>query len=308
MTHNYIMFSKYKEAMRTLLVLASITVACQTAQPSGMGATFSGEAALERIEQQLAFGPRYPGSSGHELTQAWLVEQLSLLGWGVELQRFEYRGLTLTNIIARQNQRTDFPKILFGAHYDTRQFADRDPQDPTQPVPGANDGASGVAVLLELARTFVKTPSTDVILVFFDGEDQGRINEWDWAVGSQYFVDHLEDEISAAIIVDMVGDRDLSLPYERSSDPDLVRAIWATAQGLGYPSFENDPGPNLIDDHIPFLLRGIPAVDIIDFEYPYWHTSADRIDKVSAESLLQVGATLAFWLKNTTDGAINPTQ
>ena len=303
-----IQINKYKEAMRSLLLLAFISAACQSVQPRVLNAQFSGEAALGHVEQQMAFGPRYPGSSGHGFTQAWIVEQLELLGWRVELQRFEYQGLMLSNIIARQNNSSDSDVILFGAHFDTRRFADRDLLDSSQPVPGANDGASGVAVLLEIARILTLSPSRNVVLVFFDGEDQGRIDDWDWAVGSQYFVDHLDLEISAVIIVDMVGDRDLNIPYERSSDPGLVRSIWTTGQDLGYSSFENDPGPTLIDDHIPFLQYGIPAVDIIDFDYPYYHTSEDRIDKVSADSLQQVGATLVQWLHNVKEGLIDFTQ
>lgn len=300
-----IIINKYKEAMRSLLLLAFITAACQPAGPRSAIPQFSGETAFAYVEQQMTFGPRYPGSSGHGLTQDWLVEQLESLGWSVELQRFEYKGLTLTNIIAKQGKSFNSDPILFGAHYDTRRVADRDSSDPTQPVPGANDGASGVAILLELARIFNQSSTKNVLLVFFDGEDQGRINDWDWAVGSRYFVEHLEYEISAAIIVDMVGDRNLTLPYERSSDAALAQSIWTTAQGLGYTSFEDEPGPSLIDDHIPFLQNGIPAVDIIDFDYPFWHTGEDRTDKVSADSLQQVGATLVAWLHNITAGVID---
>ena len=304
----FMYINKYRKAMRSLLLIAFIGAACQSDQARVPDTQFSGETALGHVEQQMAFGPRYPGSSGHGITQAWIVEQLELLGWEVRQQRFEYQGLILSNIIARQNNSSDSDVILFGTHYDTRRFADRDLLDSTQPVPGANDGASGVAVLLEIARILTLSPSRDVILVFFDGEDQGRIDNWDWAVGSQYFVDHIDLEISAAIIVDMVGDRDLNIPYERSSDPELVRSIWTTAQSLGYSSFENDPGPSLIDDHIPFLQYGIPAVVIIDFDYPYWHTSEDRIDKVSADSLQQVGVTLVQWLQNVKVGVIDYTQ
>jgi Zn-dependent M28 family amino/carboxypeptidase len=165
-------------------------------------------------------------------------------------------------------------------------------------VPGANDGASGVAVLLELARVFAKSSPTDLMIVFFDAEDQGRIEEWDWDVGSRYFVEHLDQEPRAVVIVDMVGDKNLRLPFERSSDPELVASIWATAERLGYQEFVGEPGSSIIDDHIPFIQRGIPAILIIDFTYPYWHTAADQIDKVSAGSLHKVGTTLEAWLKN----------
>jgi glutaminyl-peptide cyclotransferase len=159
--------------------------------------------------------------------------------------------------------------------------------------------------LLELARIYTGGPPVDLTLVFFDGEDQGHIDDWDWSVGSQYFVDHLDHDVYAAVIVDMVGDQDLRLPYELSSDEELVTSIWGTADTLGYSAFQYKPGHSIIDDHIPFLQYGIPAVDIIDFDYAYWHTRADQIDKVSSESLHQVGATLEVWLSNlSTDAGI----
>ena len=308
MIRSLIYIHKYKEAMRSLFLLAFVIVACQQVPVYGGSLHFSGESALELVEEQMTFGPRFPGSSGHAITQEWIVEELTRLGWEVERQRFDHRGKALMNIIASPNVEVGSERIVLGAHYDTRQFADRDPQDQTQAVPGANDGASGVAVLLELARIYAKTPPLEIILVFFDGEDQGHIDDWDWSVGSRYFVEHFDSEISAAIIVDMVGDRDLSLPYELSSDPDLVQSIWQTALDLGSSAFVSEPGPSLIDDHIPFRQYGIPAVDIIDFTYPYWHTSTDQLDKISADSLHQVGATLEAWINKRASVEIESTQ
>ncbi len=268
---------------------------------------FSGEAALSLIQEQLAFGPRYPGSVGHKLVQDWIVRRLLQLGWTVEIQQFSYRGIDLQNIVARQPNAIGGDNILLGAHYDTRKFADRD-ADPTQPVPGANDGASGVAVLLELARIFSTEFPRNVLLVFFDGEDQGHIEEWDWSVGSSYFVDQLVDPVAAAIIVDMVGDKDLALPYELNSDSGLVESIWETAKTAGFSAFILEPGKSIIDDHIPFLQEGIPAVDIIDIQYPSWHTREDQLDKVSADSLYQVGRTLEIWLESRSDMMPSITQ
>jgi glutaminyl-peptide cyclotransferase len=301
-------FTRYKEAMRSLLLLSFLLAACQVDPYEADPIHFSGEIAYAHVLQQMEFGFRYPGSHGHALTQDWLTTELNQSGWVVEFQPFEYQGILLTNIIARRTEAETSKRIVLGAHYDTRQFADRDLSDPTQAVPGANDGASGVAVLLELARILPELSTTEVILVFFDGEDQGRIGGWDWAVGSRYFVDHFSQEISAAIIVDMVGDRDLALPYEGSSDAALVQSIWQTAKSLGYPAFKSEPGPALIDDHIAFIQNGIPAVDIIDFDYPYWHTSEDKAEKVSAESLHQVGATLEVWLQDAMTEWIMSTQ
>ena len=190
------------------------------------------------------------------------------------------------------------PQIILGAHYDTRMFADNDP-DPAKrldPVPGANDGASGVAVLLELARVLPKD-SVPVWLVFFDAEDNGRIEGWDWILGSQAFVDEMDFRPQAVVVVDMIGDADQNIYIERNSNPVLVKEIWDVASGLGYEqSFIPEAKYSMFDDHTPFLQAGIPAVDIIDFDYPYWHTTEDTADKVSAESLEVVGSTLQEWV------------
>ncbi len=165
-------------------------------------------------------------------------------------------------------------------------------------MPGANDGASGVAVLLELARTLPDDLPVQLWLVFFDAEDNGDIQGWDWIMGSSAFVASLEAKPDAAIIIDMIGDANLNLPIEQNSTPELVQQIWQTAKDLGYESvFLNQPGYSMLDDHTPFLQAGIPAVDIIDFDYPYWHTTQDTPDKVSAQSLEIIGNTLTQWLK-----------
>jgi Zn-dependent M28 family amino/carboxypeptidase len=221
------------------------------------------------------------------------------VGWVVEYQTFEYGGFNLRNIIARSDlgPSTAAP-IILGAHYDSRLFADQDREAASQPVPGANDGASGVAVLIELARVLGDSETAEPIwIVFFDAEDNGRIEGWDWILGSRYFVDNLEQTPRAAVIVDMVGDSDLQLYYEKNSDPDLRSEIWSTAQTLGYGQFIPEEKHSILDDHTPFLQAGIPAVDIIDFDYDYFHTTEDLPDKVSASSLAVVGRTLEVWLE-----------
>jgi glutaminyl-peptide cyclotransferase len=289
---------KPKEAIRILLFLMFSLTSCEPSVVTGADENFSSESAYAYVEKQLTFGPRYPGAPGRPAFQDWLNNELTQLGWVVVQQSFDYKGATLVNFIASHPENEGTTPIILGAHYDTRRFADRDAFQKEQAVPGANDGASGVAVLIELARVFKEySPRYDLVLVFFDGEDQGRIQEWDWAAGSRYYVDHLILDPSAVVIVDMVGDQDLNLPYERSSDPDLVASIWATGHELGYEQFLDEPGPSLIDDHIPFIQKGIPAIDIIDFTYPQWHTTADQLDKVSADSLDVVGKTLERWLK-----------
>ncbi len=257
---------------------------------------FSGERAYGHVVTQIEFGPRPTGSAAQTEMIDWLVEKLLAAGWDAEVQTLEIEGQTVRNVIARRGAGAEW--IVLGAHYDTRLVADEDP-DParrTEPVLGANDGASGVAVLLELAEVLPADLNKEIWLVFFDAEDNGRIPGWDWILGSRAFVANLTDQPDAAVIVDMVGDADLQLYYERSSDPALSAEIWQVAARLGYAQFIPEPKYSILDDHTPFLQAGIRAVDIIDFDYPYWHTTADTLDKVSAESLEAVGATVLAWL------------
>ena len=202
----------------------------------------------------------------------------------------------MTNISASLGEASG-PLILLGAHYDTRRLADRDPTRPDLPVPGANDGGSGVAVLLELARVLPpRALACQIRLAFFDGEDNGGLDGWEWAAGSRQFAQALEREPLAVVVVDMVGDRELALPIERTSSPDLAAEIWSAAGQQGLDAFHTEPGPSVLDDHTAFLSRGWRAVDIIDLTYPYWHTTEDTLDKVSAGSLEQVGEGLLAWL------------
>ena len=258
--------------------------------------SFDGERAYEDVITQVAFGPRVPGTEGHEMIQEWISEKLAQAGWQVEIQESQALGHPIENIVAKRN--AESPQIILGAHYDTRMFADRDPdpEQQTNNVPGANDGASGVAVLLELART-LPSDTAPVWLVFFDAEDNGRIEGWEWILGSREFVKNNPVQPRAAIIVDMVGDADLNIYKERNSNPDLTDEIWEVARELGYESnFIPEYKHSMIDDHTPFVEAGIPAVDIIDFDYPYWHTVQDTPDKVSAASLEAVGETVRTWV------------
>jgi Zn-dependent M28 family amino/carboxypeptidase len=222
--------------------------------------------------------------------------ELEKAGWMVEVQETAAMGHPLQNIIAKRSDAP--PQIILGAHYDTRFFADKDPDPANQskPVPGANDGASGVAVLIELARTFPQD-TVPIWLVFFDAEDQGRFDGWDWILGSRAFVEELQSRPQAVVIVDMIGDADLNIYMEKNSDPTLRAEIWAAAAGLGHQDkFIPEEKYPMLDDHTPFLEAGIPAVDLIDFDYPYYHTMQDTPDKVSAQSLNIVGETLWTWV------------
>lgn len=261
-----------------------------------MRSEFDGERALADVQTQVSFGPRTPGSPGHAMVREWIRTELESAGWRAEIQETEFAGHPIRNIVAQQNDLP--PEIILGAHYDTRMLADQDPNLDlrSEPVPGANDGASGVAVLLELART-LPTDGAPIWLVFFDAEDNGKIEGWDWILGSRSFVEQNAVEPRAVVIVDMIGDADLNIYMEKDSDPALRGEIWRTAADLGFGDlFIPQEKYTMLDDHTPFLEAGLPAVDIIDFDYPYWHTTGDTPDKVSAESLRAVGETLRTWI------------
>ncbi|MEM7345271.1 MAG: M28 family peptidase [Chloroflexota bacterium] len=288
----WVVISFPKKTPRNLLPLSEI--------PSN-NKQFEGNQAFQHITSQLNLGPRPTGSSAGWATGEFIIAELEAAGWQVEIQEFYFKGVKGRNIIGKRGQGTQI--TMLGAHYDTRPAADWDP-DPTKHaiwIDGANDGASGVAVLLELART-VDTASmeNDLWLLFFDAEDRGQLDGWPFLVGSNHFVQTLTVTPQELILVDMVGDKDQTIFFERSSDMALQQEIWAVAADLGYKdTFIPQVRHTIVDDHTPFIERQIPAIDIIDFDYPYWHTTADTIDKVSPESLHRVGHTLEVWLERT---------
>jgi len=282
--------------LSVLLLLSCTSPVQPTAIPTPTPVTFNGQRAYADVQTQVNFGPRHPETEGHSKLQQWIRAELESTGWTVEIQESEALGHPIENVVAKRGD--DAPQIIMGAHYDSRMFADNDPDaaNHTQPVPAANDGASGVAVLLELARSLPDS-TVPVWLVFFDAEDNGRIEGWDWILGSREFVKNNPVQPHAVIIVDMIGDADLNIYRERNSNVALTDQIWATAKSLGYEKqFIDEYKHSMLDDHTPFLEAGIPAVDIIDFDYPYWHTMQDTPDKVSAESLKAVGETLRVWI------------
>ncbi len=260
---------------------------------------FDGENAYVYANSQVEFGPRTPGSEAHQKTIELITKELESFGWTVDIQSEEVNGYLIQNIIGKNPTTTAEPWIIIGAHYDSRFYANKDANDVNQiqPVLGANDGASGVAVLLELARVLPPDLNKNIWFVFFDAEDQGNIEGWDWILGSRSFVKTLEGKPEAVVILDMIGDKDLNVYYERNSDVILQKEIWDIAANLGYgeffiPEFKY----SILDDHIPFIENEITAIDIIDFDYPYWHTSQDTIDKLSPESLEIIGKTIYHWL------------
>lgn len=257
---------------------------------------FDGVHALADVQSQVALGPRIPGSQGHAKILEWMRSELEAVGWQVQIQQTESMGHPIQNLIASRTNEP--PQYVLGAHYDTRIYADRDP-DPTkqnQPTPGADNGASGVAILLELART-LPSNAPPVWLVFFDAEDNGKIPGWDWTLGSRAFVATMTAKPRAMLLVDMVGGENPTFYMDGNSDLALRSSIWDTAANLGYQnSFIPSVKYDILDDHIPFIEAGVPSVDIIDIDYKYWLTTEDTPDKISSKSLQMVGDVLLSWL------------
>jgi Zn-dependent M28 family amino/carboxypeptidase len=297
---------------RPWLHVAALTLAACALAPAAPRRPFDAGRAYRDLVRQCDFGPRVPGLASHNKCLEWLADQLRGQADAVRLQSFTAkprgRPLHLTNIIATFNPGGS-PHVLLCAHWDTRPTADRDP-DPARrgtPIPGANDGASGVAVLLEIARALkAHPPRQRVTMVLFDGEDYGPGAEAMF-LGSRFFAkEYRGPAVSWAVLLDMVGDRDLRLPPEALSleqAPRVVGRLWGAAQREGCSAFVRGRGPAVMDDHVFLLRAGIPCIDVIDFDYPYWHTLADTPDKCSPASLEQVGRAL---LRALADDAAGP--
>lgn len=284
--------------------VALVVLACQ-ARAGGEAAAkeFNGQTAFSYVQQQLAFGARVPNTPAAQKAGDWLEAQLRQRADTVVVQAFTQRtskgvNLRLRNFVARfRPQATD--RVLFVTHWDTRPKADKSPNLGQQqlPVPGANDGASGVALLLGVADALkARAPQIGVDLLFVDGEDWGDFaDSTETLLGSRYFATHLPPGYSTlyAVLFDMIGDKDLQIlqeGYSISRAPEVVQRVWDTARTLGYERvFVPRVAEALTDDHVPLQQAGIHAIDVIDFTFPYHHTTDDTIDKVSAASLQIVG-------------------
>jgi Zn-dependent M28 family amino/carboxypeptidase len=277
-------------------------LACQ----AGSGARrreFDGEKAFAYLQQQVTFGPRIPNTPAHEQTGDWILTRLRATADTVAVTAFRHvtrKGdtLHLRNFLARFRPQ-EASRVLFLAHWDTRPHADQSANLAAQrmPVPGADDGASGVAVLLGVADALkARVPAVGVDLLFVDGEDYGSFADSnDVLIGSRYFAAHQPPGYPPlyAVLFDMVGDKDLNIYYEGNSQafaPEVVDRVWRTARELGYGRYFL-PGVKhtLLDDHVSLQRTGVHAIDVVDFDYPYWHTTDDTIDKVAAASLQIVG-------------------
>lgn len=292
---------------RPLLALLAFLAACRGDTPPPR--EFDGQAAFGYLGRQVAFGYRIPGTPGHAAQAAWLDSLLHARADTLVVQRWTHvtkkgDSLPLVNFIARFNPAAT-ERLLFLAHWDTRPVSDNPRYTgPRTPVPGANDGASGTAVLLGVADRLRKAPpKVGVDLLFVDGEDYGNFDteKEDVLIGSRYYAAHQLPGVRPlyAVLLDMVADKDLRLLPEGQSllaAPEVVDLVWRVAREIGYSKvFVDAPGqgPQLIDDHVELQKVGIRAIDVVDFDYgpgnSYWHTPADTLDKVSAQSLQVVG-------------------
>ena len=264
---------------------------------------FVGTSAFGYIQSQVAFGPRVPGTSAHERMGDWLDSMLRQRADTLVVQSWTHvtgskTKLPLRNFIARFNRAAD-KRLLLLAHWDSRPVSDSPTsRDSSHAVMGANDGGSGVALLLGVADVLKRTPpAIGVDLLFVDGEDYGDFTKTpnDVLIGSRYYGAHQlpGGRPLYAVLFDLVADKDLQIYQEGNSlvgAPEVVELVWDTAKELGYGGyFIASPRHTLIDDHLELQKAGIRAIDVVDFDYPPWHTQYDSIDKVSAASLQVVG-------------------
>ena len=269
---------------------------------------FNADSAMSYVRQQVAFGPRVPGSEGWRKTGDWIVAHLKRTADEVTEQKWRQttskgQQLPMRNIFARFRPKAA-ERVLYVTHWDTRPVADLEP-DPAQqqsPIPGANDGASGVALLLAVADALKRTPpAVGVDFLFTDGEDWGVWGppDVDVLLGSTYFAEHLAQLPGAGyqplygVLWDMIGDRDLGIDQEGNSvnaAPEVVRRVWEKAREFGYEAyFSPRVKYPITDDHVPLIKAGLRVIDVIDIDYECHHRLCDTIDKVSAKSLKIVG-------------------
>jgi hypothetical protein len=263
---------------------------------------FSGQTAFGYIQTQVGYGPRIPGTEAHQRERQWLDSLLQRRADTVVVQDWKHvtgKGdtLALTNFLARFNPKAE-KRVLYLAHWDSRPTSDSPlSRDSTKPVLGANDGGSGVALLLGVADVLKRAPpAIGVDLLFVDGEDYGDFTKSpnDVLIGSRYYGAHqVGGKPLYAVLFDLIADKDLQIYQEGNSlvgAPEVVELVWDTAKDLGYGGyFISSPRHTLIDDHLELQKAGIRAIDVVDFDYPAWHTVYDTIDKVSAASLQIVG-------------------
>jgi Zn-dependent M28 family amino/carboxypeptidase len=262
----------------------------------GQSAPLSGDRAYSHVQRLVSFGPRPPASPGARKAQSYITDRLRQFRLEVEHQNFlastPNGQVPMKNIVGRSPRPMD-QVVILATHYDTLLMKNG-------LFLGANDGGSSVGLLLELARVLSpQQQKFSLWFVFFDGEEAQRVwTSTDSLYGSRYFVERLKAsgqivKIKAMILMDMVGDKDLVLEQDANSTPWLMRLVRDSATELGYEQHLSSIPKSLSDDHTPFLRAGVPAVDLIDYEFGpnnrYWHTPQDTMDKISPRSLRRIG-------------------
>lgn len=279
--------------------LCLIPEGCGTSDPP----QFDADRAWAHLVKQCDYGPRVPGSSARDSVAFYLTRSLATYGAAVSTQRFSVRdpysdrSIPMINVIGSFYPDRD-RRVMLAAHYDSRPWADEEDDDllKTQPVLGANDGASGVAVLLEIGRLLsVQDPAgVGVDVVFFDGEDYGKKNDLEYyLLGSKFFVSTRPDyHPVCGILVDMVAGNESTIAkeaYSRTYAVELTDELFTRAERLGLDFFQPTEGGAVYDDHVPFLMAGIDVVDLFGYDYRHWHTVHDVPDNCSKEKMAQVG-------------------
>ena len=308
-----------------ILILVVTVAGCSDRKPAaneapvraGPRTAFSGDSALGYVRTAMEFGFRIPGTDAHRQAGDWIVARMRERADTVVVQEWTHTSaagspLPMRNVLARFRPEA-VERVLFLTHWDTRPRSESAArvEDRERPVPGANDGTSGIGLFLALGDVLKKTPpSVGVDLLFVDGEDYGDFStDTDVLIGSKYFADHLPSadyRPTFGVLWDMIGDRDLQIPYEQNSldgAPEVVARVWQTAADLGYGSvFVQQSRPAITDDHLPLLRKGLRVIDVIDLDYgpptqTWHHTPDDTIDKISAASLQVVGDVAATLVK-----------
>jgi len=311
------MVSKARAPLLVASMAAFAVVAASRGSADELPA-FSGDRAMAHLEAIAAIGPRPSGSPGMAKQRELIVKHFRAAGGRVRSQAFQIRDrrtgepVRMENIIVEWHP--DRPeRILLGAHYDTRPFPDRDPVEPRGVFVGANDGASGVAVLMELAGAMPSLGGpVGVDFVLFDAEEYVVAQRDPYCLGSNFFArDYATAQqkgdapyrYRAGVILDMVADKNLEICQEQHSAswPDtrpVVDSIWNVAARLNVREFVPRPKYTVEDDHVPLrMIARIPTCDVIDFDYPQWHTTQDTAEHCSAESLGTVGRVMLEWLR-----------
>jgi glutaminyl-peptide cyclotransferase len=291
-------------SLTPLVLIVCVSVVCGDASHAAetkIWEELSGEKALAHVRRLVDFGPRPSGSEAIEKSRHYIEDHLRRSGWQVKRQAFTDdtpRGkVQFVNLIAQfSGQGNAAPLFLLCSHYDTKTF------DAIKFV-GANDAGSSTGLLLELARVIGQHPNlaAKIELVFFDGEEAyDHFSETDGLYGSRYFARQLQGsgvkQFRGGILFDMVGDRSLDVTLPADSPPEIARDIFAAAEALKLRSYFTYLDREMIDDHSPLNAIGIPTIDVIDFDYPWWHTAGDTIDKISPKSLQIVGSVALYYL------------